>query len=95
LKLATYESVVNNVVDGDTFDITSGKRIRLANVDAYEAGTLKGNQATAFLKQLIGGRRVKIQETGVISFGRYVSHVWRASDNLYVNQAVINAGFAK
>lgn len=93
--MATYESVVSNVVDGDTFDITSGKRIRLANVDAYEAGTTKGDQATVFLRRLIGGRRVKIQETGVISFGRYVSHVWRAVDNLYVNRAVIDAGFSK
>ena len=42
-------STVTNIVDGDTFDIATGERIRLADVDAPEYYERGYSQATDYL----------------------------------------------
>src|SRR5687767_910169 len=53
---------VTRVVDGDTLQVrlASGKRerVRLIGIDAPDAGACGEPAATAFLRRLVGGRRV-------------------------------------
>lgn len=54
---------VVRVIDGDTFEIEMGERVRLAGVDAPELkgrGAKKGREASDVLKELIEGRRVRL-----------------------------------
>lgn len=63
-------AVVGHVIDGDTFDLTNGKRVRLIGVDAPELGRF-GNEdepfaieATKFVKNTIEGKEVWLQNEG-------------------------------
>ena len=91
----TYLAYVTRVVDGDTFDTSTAGRIRLANINAPEIGTPEGQSAKAYLKQLIEGQQVTIQPVAKDYYGRTVANVWRFSDRLNVNQAMIDSGHAK
>lgn len=91
--MTDYVAYVTRVVDGDTFD-TSTERVRLANVNAPESGTPGGQSAAAYLKQLIEGQQVTIRQVAKDHYQRTVAHVWRYSDRLYVNQAMIDSGHA-
>ena len=51
-------SVVNWVIDGDTFNVTSGERIRLADIDAPEKGENGYVEAKNRLISLIYGKSV-------------------------------------
>ncbi len=42
---------VSYVIDGDTFVIGDGRKVRVLGIDACEAGTPGGKEATAFAKQ--------------------------------------------
>lgn len=74
---------VRFVIDGDTFTLTSGERIRIAGIDAPEtqSGQAKcqreiaaGHAATRRTKALIEGRRVVIERLGR-SYRRTVARV--------------------
>ncbi len=92
--MATYNATVHRVIDGDTFETTSGKKIRLHDVYAPEAGEDGGALAASRLKNLIDGKSVKIQEL-YSNYDREVSEVWRNSDGLHVNRAMRNFGYTK
>ena len=52
---------VDRVIDGDTFQTSSGMRIRLANYNAPELGTQVGNDARDCLISNIQGKIVKVR----------------------------------
>ena len=47
-----------NIVDGDTFDIESGERVRLADVNAYEPGSPRSEEAKDYLTYKIVNQTV-------------------------------------
>jgi len=51
-------TVVSRVIDGDTFDVTSGDRIRLADVDAPEHYEEGYNESKNFLSELVLNKTV-------------------------------------
>ena len=51
-------STVTRVIDGDTFDISTGERIRLADVDAPEYYENGYSEATDYLTRLVDGKIV-------------------------------------
>ncbi|WP_256215318.1 thermonuclease family protein [Sphingobium sp. AP50] len=74
---------VRYVTDGDTFRLTSGERIRIADIDAPETHVRqakcareieKGRAATAKARALLDGRRVRFQPVGR-SYNRVVARV--------------------
>ena len=98
LKMETYDAYVTRVIDGDTFEIrtqTGGKTIRLDNVDTRESGQIGAFAATNYLKILIEGKGVMIQERGIGKYGRTLAHVWRKSDNTPVNESIVRQGHSK
>lgn len=57
---------VARIIDGDTFEVTDGRRVRLLGVDAPAAETCAGPGATGLTRGRIEGQRVKLlSEPGV------------------------------
>ena len=75
---------VNNIVDGDTFDIVDGwswngqkgTRVRPTGYDAPEVGTLGAAAATRRLRDLILGKSVVLRSPVRIDRGRLVVDVF-------------------
>ena len=67
---------VTNIVDGDTFDIDNGERIRLADTSAPEPGDSGGSQATSILTSLINGTTVYLDTDPQRNYGRLVAVVY-------------------
>ena len=96
-------STVTNIIDGDTFDIATGERIRLADVDApeyYESGY---SQATDYLSSLIDGKTVYLDIDDVYTYDysgtgdrlvciAYVVH--NSTHLLNVNKALLDGDYA-
>ena len=80
------------MIDGDTFDVQTGERIRLANVCAPALTSPKGQLAKRELASLIQGKLVKIDQVGV-SYGRVVADVHLAPNGLWVNEAMRRKGY--
>lgn len=98
LNLYLYQKVqeenrVVEVVDGDTFQLKSGKRIRLLGVDAPEFDRCAGPQAKARLTELILGKRVTLKEETSEAFGRSLALVY--VDRLFVNKIMLEEGWAR
>ncbi len=93
---------VSYVVDGDTFDISSGERIRLADVDTPERGEYGFYEASNFLSSLIYGETVYLDVDDVYRYDTYgtrlVCVVYIEYDStLYinVNDALLRHGYAE
>jgi micrococcal nuclease len=94
---------VSAIVDGDTIEVSSGDKVRLIGVDTPETKHPSepiecfGAQATAHITDLIGpGADVRlvydVERTD--RFGRILAYVYRATDGLFVNLAMVRDGFA-
>lgn len=80
-------SVVNWVIDGDTFNVTSGDRIRLADIDAPESGENGYFDAKNFLIGLIYNETVYLDVddvTGADPYGRLVCVAFVDYNSTYV-----------
>jgi endonuclease YncB( thermonuclease family) len=60
-------SIVTNVIDGDTFDIATGDRIRLADVDCPERWEPGFHEATLTLTRMIGNKRIHLDVDYMVS----------------------------
>ncbi|MCY3743030.1 MAG: thermonuclease family protein [Candidatus Poribacteria bacterium] len=87
-----YSAYVTTVIDGDTFK-TSNQTIRMANINAPESGTLAAQRSTAYLRWLIDGKQVRIKSVATDFYRRVVAHVWRESDDLYINKEMFDRGY--
>jgi len=93
-------AIASWVVDGDTFDVTSGDRIRLADVDAPESGESGYYDAKNFLISLVYDKQVYLDIDDIYmtdQYGRlvcvvYVEHNFTHFKN--VNKALLVGGFA-
>lgn len=96
-------STVTRVIDGDTFDISTGERIRLADVDApeyYESGY---SEATDYLSSLIDGKTTYLDVDDIYTYDyngkgdRLVCVAYVDSDSTHwinVNKALLDEGHA-
>jgi len=93
-------AVCDWVIDGDTFDTTSGDRIRLADIDAPEYGESGYYDAKQCLENLIEGKTVYLDIDDIYEtdpYGRLVCVVYvRHSSTHYknVNKALLVEGVA-
>jgi len=109
-------AVVVRVVDGDTFRATitcvsgafSGRisvgteyRVRLADINAPELGTVEGERARRALESLIQGRTVLLDVDGVDVFDRYgriiaVAYIeYNETHLLNINKWLVEEGHAR
>jgi micrococcal nuclease len=88
---------VNYVIDGDSFVTTTGKHIRLAEIDApevYHKNTpdqFYGPEAKAFLKSHVFNE-VTLKEVSVDKYGRSVCQVY--CNGIWINKLVVDSGYA-
>ena len=81
---------VENVIDGDTFEVSpnwkwngqSGNRVRIANLDAPELEQTGGQAAKKKLSALILGKTVDLKNAVDISYGRLVCDVYLNGKNI-------------
>ncbi len=94
---------VSYIVDGDTFDVASGYRIRLADVDCPETYEDGYDQAKDFLRELIYGKQVFIDSDDVYYYDydgtgdRVVCVIYVKSNSTHfmnVNEALVEYGHA-
>jgi micrococcal nuclease len=87
---------VVRVIDGDTFIIEGGERVRMIGIDAPELKDLYGVESKNQLKALIQNKHVKLIK-GVVTankdyFKRLLSYVY--IDSTDINLKMIEDGFA-
>ena len=94
-------SIVTHIVDGDTFDISSGDRIRLADVDTQEQGEYGFYEASEFLSLLIFNRKVYLDIDDIHIYDTYGSRLvclvyvdYNSTHFLNVNKALLVGDFA-
>lgn len=67
---------VRQVIDGDTFRLAGGEKVRIANLDAPELGQKGGQAAKKRLQQALPkGQRVGLSKTLAKSYDRTVRRV--------------------
>lgn len=84
---------VIRVIDGDTFVIKTGERVRLIGLDAPEMGTCGSDEATKSLSDLVFNKIIKIDREGRDSWGRRLGMVYAGGVN--VNLEMVKSGWAR
>jgi len=91
---------VVRVVDGDTLILDGSERIRLIGVDTPESVDPRrpvqyfGKEATAFTRQMVEGRRVRLDydEDRRDRYGRTLAYVF-LEDGTFLNAEIIRQGY--
>lgn len=93
--------LVSKVIDGDTFSIQDGGKIRLIGIDAPDEGECFYASSTDYLKSLIENKKIKLEKdiSGTDDYGRLlryaiVPNANSAEANLLVNEQMIREGYA-
>lgn len=84
---------VADVVDGDTFQLSSGKRVRLMGVDAPELSRCGGKEAYHRLDNLISGKIVTLSEAVREAYGPSLALVY--SEGKLINKIILEEGWAR
>ncbi|GAB4219630.1 MAG: thermonuclease family protein [Candidatus Microgenomates bacterium] len=92
-KTLTEQNRVVEVVDGDTFQLKSGKRVRLLGVDAPEYDRCGGVEAKKFLESKIKGKIISLKEEQQETFGRSLALVY--INKTLINEMVLKAGWGR
>jgi len=93
---------VTRVIDGDTLVIENGVTVRLLGIDAPEPGTCFAEEATQYLRALVGKETIRLRKdiSGADQFDRLLRYVLvpanspRESD-VFVNYELVRNGFAR
>ena len=87
-------------MDGDTFDLTSGETIRLADIDTPEQGESGYTEAKNYMISLVEGETVYVDIDAISrtdSYGRLVCVVYveyNSTHCINVNKALLENGYA-
>ncbi len=99
-KNGRYEVFVSRVIDGDTFVLSTGEKVRLIGIDAPEMGRSVqsrerlAEEATKYIRDLIEGKKVVI-ELDVQLYDRYrrlLAYVY--VDTVFLNEMLLKKGLA-
>lgn len=95
-------SIATYIVDGDTFDITTGERIRLADVDTPERGQVGYQEAAYFLSKLIYKKKVYLDIDDIYVYDIYGSRLvclvyvdYNSTHYVNVNKALLVGDYAR
>jgi micrococcal nuclease len=98
---------VSRVIDGDTFELSDGTRIRLLGVDTPETVDPRmdvewfGIEASKKLKEWIAGQTVCLKQDrdrtqDIDKYGRLLRYVWKYdkdSEGFFINAEIIKQGY--
>ena len=86
---------VQRIIDGNTFELTDGKNVRLIGIDAPETGETCSTEATQRLSSLISGETVYLEkdvsETDID--GRLLRYVY--VNGVFVNLELVSCGYCR
>lgn len=93
-KSASVDTIAVKVLDGDTFVLSSGKKVRIAIIDTPESGEPFHNEALIYLEKLVLGKKVslKLAGSGSDRYNRTLAEVY--VDSVNVGRSLLNAGLA-
>lgn len=88
------EFTVARVIDGDTFLLQGGEKVRLLGINAPEEGQPYFEEATARLRELVEGRQIKLERDVVDQdrYGRLLRYVFLEGRN--INVELVREGLA-
>ncbi|MBN1992128.1 MAG: thermonuclease family protein [Anaerolineae bacterium] len=87
-------ATVAQVVDGDTIELTDGRRVRYIGINTPERDQPYYQEATEANRQLVGGKEAQLefdQET-FDKYGRTLAYIW--VEGTMVNLTMLKEGFA-
>lgn len=93
------DNYVVNVIDGDTFEIASGEKVRLICIDAPELGKEGSSESKEFLESLILDKEVRLESdiNDKDDYGRLLRYVWvngSLDKEIFVNREIVQQGYA-
>lgn len=106
IQISTVQSDIHTVVrviDGDTFEIENGQKVRMIGIDTPESvhpdkekNTEFGKIASAYTKQLLEGKKVKLEKdvSETDKYGRLLRYIY-LEDGTFVNELLVKEGYAK
>ncbi len=93
LKQNYDRTIVTKVIDGDSFELADGRRIRLLSVDAPEKDRCYHSQSRDHLTSLLEGKSVTLKDITTDDYGRQLANVY--VDGNLVNLQSLNSGAAR
>lgn len=108
-KLYWYKATITDIHDGDTIkvdldkgltDWNMGKYVRFARINAPELTIDKlpnqpGLDSKAYLQELLKDQKeVLLRTNKTENYGRLLAEVYRITDELNLNDAMVQAGYA-
>ena len=89
------EPYVSRIIDGDTFEMSSGEIIRLLCINAPEKGEKGYEESTEFLELLILNKEVKLESdiSNKDVYGRLLRYVFL--NETFINKEMVKSGNAK
>ena len=98
---------VQRVIDGDTFVLTTGERVRMLGINTHELDRKiiqeknLAIKATEITKGYVDGKTIKLTYDGKTKdiFGRTLAYVWltnkEGKDSLFIQAELLKAGLAR
>lgn len=95
------DTIVTNVIDGDTFTIEGGKVVRMIGMDTPETVhpskpvQCYGKEASAKTTELIEGQKVRLEKdvSETDKYKRLLRYVWK--DGVLINELLVKEGYAQ
>ena len=99
-QAVTYQ--VKRVIDGDTFELSDGDKVRLLGINAPEEKECYYKEAKEALKKLVEGKEIELRKdvTSVDTFGRLLRYVILPNastlkNNILVDEYMVSNGYAR
>lgn len=86
----TSEEFVVRVIDGDTFELASGQKVRLKGINTPERSLLFSEEAEEFVRKLVENKSVEIENHGFDKYGRMLAYAFIGGKNL--NREILEIG---
>ena len=87
--------LVTRIVDGDTFEIESGQKVRLIGIKKTEKGECYFDAASNKLSELVLDNKVRLEKdvSETDRYGRLLGYVYVG--DVFVNEVMVAEGFAQ
>lgn len=93
-----FYAKVTRIIDGDTFVIDTGDKVRLICIDAPELGKKGAEGSISYLAKLILGREVKLEKdvNDKDQYGRLLRYAYleKGENTTFVNKEMVKQGYA-
>ena len=88
----TDRFIVTKVIDGDTFEMQGGDKVRLLSIDTPEKGEMYYNEAKQFLKNYTLDKTVQLRYANKRRdrYGRLLAYVF--VDSVFINKVILENG---